>query len=293
MANNQVPNDLILVLERSIAESQRQREDNRKIMDLLDKERSVNVEMRKELEERTPPPKTSRKSLSFRSPRNRPKDLDIPRSCRRRVRSVYKELETTNEDFVGFDLTQRLDSTHNQAISSRVLRAVKDACPAGEQLPTEIIEAALRCKFKSDRDSHNRTQKGLSLEHARRCRRQGRMREKLNKMSMALSKAKSPPWEPEELEEAEIILSLPELLSSEESDVEVEDGKERKFLVVKRLPWERTKVKNIKKKLRRINELSLSPLQKAMALEGRRDVPNVISKRPAPAQAPDWAVRHI
>ena len=95
-------------------------------------------------------------------------------------------------------------------------------------------------------------------------------------------------------DKANQILTSPEALlymSSEESDDNEgtppnSRGSRRK---IKRLPWERTKLRNIKAALDRAYEFSLTPAQKRQSGSVRRT--EEFSERLPPVQSPRWAVR--
>ena len=81
-----------------------------------------------------------------------------------------------------------------------------------------------------------------------------------------------------------------DLMSSEESDFEGE-GPEKKLLQykVKRLPWERRKMRNIKRKLDHAYHTSLSRRARDRVVP-RIDHEN-LSDCPVPQDVPVWAVR--
>ena len=96
-------------------------------------------------------------------------------------------------------------------------------------------------------------------------------------------------------DKANQILTSPEALqfmSSEESDDNFDGtppnsrGIKRK---VRKLPWERTKLKNIKATLDRAYESSMTPAQQRASGSVRRS--EEFSERLPPAQSPRWAVR--
>ena len=79
----------------------------------------------------------------------------------------------------------------------------------------------------------------------------------------------------------------PIYMSSEESEVEEVDGKEVVSYRVRALPWERTKLRNLKVKLDSAYTKSLSPYCKGMRKERK---PGNDSLREPPS-GPSWAVR--
>ena len=79
----------------------------------------------------------------------------------------------------------------------------------------------------------------------------------------------------------------PIYMSSEESEVEEDDGQEVVFFRVRALPWERTKLKNLKAKLDNAYPKALPPFSKGMRKERKSGDESLRE----PPSGPSWAVR--
>jgi hypothetical protein len=111
--------------------------------------------------------------------------------------------------------------------------------------------------------------------------------QKVEKLKKGLSMAQN--WNDEATTQATEILR-PDMMSSEESEVEVdENGEETVYFKVTKLPWERKRLREMKKKLRKFYRESLSVRQKLMVVKRKRV--DEESTRKVPGNAPEWAVR--
>ena len=95
-------------------------------------------------------------------------------------------------------------------------------------------------------------------------------------------------------ERAREILSSPntvDFMSSEESEDEAVEGKGPKPRKIRKLAWERSKLKNIKAKLDEAYLEGLNEKQRRTSARISRSG-EAISARPRPANGPRWAIRY-
>uniref|UniRef100_K1RD65 Uncharacterized protein n=1 Tax=Magallana gigas TaxID=29159 RepID=K1RD65_MAGGI len=145
----------------------------------------------------------------------------------------------------------------------------------------EMSVRACKRYFKSLRDAERRKEKGTKQNHVIITRRQNRRRERAERLRKALPKAN---YTTKCMEKVEPILAA-QYMSSEESDTE---GEEKVFRV-RQLPWQRLKVRKMKKTLEDIYHEQLPDHLKEN--KRRRILSDVPSRRKPPSNCPDWVIR--
>uniref|UniRef100_A0A8W8KTK0 Uncharacterized protein n=1 Tax=Magallana gigas TaxID=29159 RepID=A0A8W8KTK0_MAGGI len=180
-------------------------------------------------------------------------------------------------------LLKRFICPRNSETTKRIVKAVRDAYGGREKCPFSNAEIEGACKryFKSLRDAERRKEKGTKQNHVIITRRQNRRRERAERLRKALPKAN---YTTKCMEKVEPILAA-QYMSSEESDTE---GEEKVFRV-RQLPWQRLKVRKMKKTLEDIYHEQLPDHLKEN--KRRRILSDVPSRRKPPSNCPDWVIR--
>ncbi|XP_031557645.1 uncharacterized protein LOC116294229 isoform X2 [Actinia tenebrosa] len=203
---------------------------------------------------------------------------------------MYNKLRK-GDNFEGYVLTESYGAKENQDIVEKVIQAVDgdnggcDKCPWTHAQ----LKAAGASYFKSRRDANSRDMKNNADEHRRVCRRQGRIRDKLQRQLDMLEKVNCGQ---EKREKHREVLTL-EYTSSDESDIsEDEDGKPQlKSYLTKKFPWERTCLRKTKELLDQ-KYLDSLPMRSRRSMLPRRKH-TMFSTRPIPNNPQEWAVRQV
>lgn len=212
------------------------------------------------------------------------KILIVSSECSNAAREVYKTLKKGDAEF-GYNLGKdvRFICPRNSETTKRIVKGVRDAYGGREKCPFSNAEIEGACKryFKSLRDAERRKEKGTKQNHVIITRRQNRRRERAERLRKALPKAN---YTTKCMEKVEPILAA-QYMSSEESDTE---GEEKVFRV-RQLPWQRLKVRKMKKTLEDIYHEQLPNHLKEN--KRRRILSDVPSRRKPPSNCPDWVIR--
>ncbi|XP_068736153.1 uncharacterized protein [Montipora capricornis] len=226
-----------------------------------------------------------------------PKPKESDPECSNAVRKVYKELqqnqqlEEDEENVLAFDFNSSFHSPANQAMSRKIVCEVRSVY-GKDKWEKASIKDAVHQHWRSTRDDATRKDNNKYEEHRRQVKKNNRLKRKLSRRLSTLQKSTTPLSETDK-EKAREILSSPEALkymSSEDSeddmDATANGPKPRK---VKRLPWERSKLKNIKVRLDEEYFKGLSERQRRTSARIIRT--DALSTRPCPTDGPRWAVR--
>ncbi|CAH3154411.1 unnamed protein product, partial [Porites lobata] len=184
------------------------------------------------------------------------------------------------------------DSPGNQAVTKRVLCEVRSLYRKSKWKKA-VIRDAVRKHWRSVRDDETRKAKGKFEEHRRQAKRDNRLKRKLSRRLSSLEN-KTALSEGDKVKAREILSSpnAVEYMSSEESDpgdTTEERSRGPKPRKIKKLSWERSKLKNIKEIL---DECYLSGLNaKQRRTSARVSRCEEVSPRPCPVDGPRWAVR--
>ncbi|XP_067027698.1 uncharacterized protein [Acropora muricata] len=218
--------------------------------------------------------------------------VEIPSDLAKRFRFIYKKM-VEKKMTQGFIVTEDSLSERNQSLFQKVREILRKE-HGGENCPwTDLqMEAQFNRYFKTVKERNHRIERGTNDKHKEVCRRTRRLSSKLERRLSGYEKIKEK-LTLQEKKTYDDILYL-EYMSSEESDYEDEEdpitGETMKRLVgyaTRKLPWERTRLTNLKCKLDKVHVQSLTP--HARQLFKPRHVGGV-SSRPRPG-GPSWAVR--
>lgn len=225
----------------------------------------------------------------------KPKESDP--ECSNAVRKVYKELqqnqqqEEDQENVLAFDFNSSFHSPANQAMSRKIVSEVRSVY-GNDKWEKASIKDAVHQHWRSMRDDATRKANNKYEEHRRQVKKNNRLKRKLARRLSTLQKSSTSLSETDKAKAREIF-SSPEALkymSSEDSeddmDGTVNGPMPRK---VRRLPWERSKLKNIKGRLDEEYLKGLSERQKRTSARIIRT--DALSTRPCPTDGPRWAVR--
>lgn len=213
------------------------------------------------------------------------------------VRKVYKELivqDQTQEDvenYVAFKFNSSFESPENKAMARKVLGEVQSVY-GKEKWKKAVIKDAVHQHWKSLRDDFTRKSSNKYEEHRRNVKRNNRMKRKLSRRLSSLEKT---PLSEKDKERAQEILLAPnaiEYMSSEESDsgaTENDRSRGPKPRKIRKLGWERTKLRNLKARIDDSHNESLSDKQRRTSAHVTRT--GDLSSRPSPVNGPRWAVR--
>ncbi|XP_073254674.1 uncharacterized protein [Porites lutea] len=264
-------------------------------------------EMRKENQQLQSEVATLKANVTKRRLFRQPKDNDA--ECSNAIRKVYQEFkkdqQENEENQQVFDLKARFgfvnrflvscfsfDSPGNQAVAKRVLCEVRSLYGKGKWKKA-VIRDAVGKHWRSIRDDETRKAKGKFEEHRRQAKRGNRLKRKLSRRLSSLENNTA--LSEGDKVKAREILSSPnavDYMSSEESDpgdTTEERSRGPKARKIKKLSWERSKLKNIKEIL---DECYLSGLNaKQRRTSARVSRCEEVSPRPCPVDGPRWAVR--
>ncbi|XP_068710422.1 uncharacterized protein [Montipora foliosa] len=267
----------VVLLEKVLTENRRLRE----AIEARDNEqRNMLQELASKMESGLPQERASRK---------RTRKIPIPQPCRQDFRKMYKALKG-NEDFQHFKLDESFLANANQEATHRVIEAVVADHGGTNKCPWSAAEmkGAAATYFKSLCNASTRAKKGKLEAHRTLCRRQGRMRDKIQRRLASLRKM---PWSEEKKAMLEGVIKSPTYTSSDESDFSEDENGESRVAgyLVKRLPWERSALTKAKKALDDNYIRSLNPRARVNLM--RRDAHQRFSARHLPPNGPEWAVR--
>lgn len=252
-------------------------------------------EMRKENQKLQSEVATLKANVTKRRLFRQPKEDNDP-ECSNAVRKVYQEFkkdqQENEENQQVFDLSASFDSPGNQAVAKKVLCEVRSLYGKSKWTKA-VIRDAVRKHWRSVRDDETRKAKGKFEEHRRQAKRGNRLKRKLSRRLSSLENTTA--LSEGDKAKAREILSSPnavEFMSSEESDpgdTTEERSRGPKPRKIRKLSWERSKLKNIKEILDECYSSGLNAKQRRTSARVSRC--EEVSPRPCPVGGPSWAVR--
>lgn len=261
----------------------------RKLLDEVSEIRKENKQLKNEM--------ANLKSSAKRKLFQRPKGSDP--ECSNAVRKVCKELERNRqqeedqENAIAFDFKTSFESPANQAMSNKIVSEVRSVY-GKKKWEKSAIKASVQQHWRSTRDDKTRVTNSKFEEHRRHAKKNNRLKRKLSRRLRTLERSTTILSDADK-EKAREILCSPQALhymSSEDSEGETttttttNGPKPRK---IKKLQWERSKLRNIKAKLDEDHLKGLSEKQRRTTACVRRS--DEVSTRPRPNGGPSWAIR--
>ncbi|KAJ7354918.1 hypothetical protein OS493_029027 [Desmophyllum pertusum] len=196
------------------------------------------------------------KTQSRRQLFKRSKDCDP--ECSNAVRKVYKELlknqhqdledQEDRENQLNFDLSTSFESPSNQAMAKKVQSEVRSVY-GKKKWKKAIIRVAVHQHWRSLRDDTTRRTNRKFEEHQRKVKQSSHLKRKLSRRISSLEKT---PLSDKDKEKAQEILCSPnavEYMSSEESDNDDDSTQGPKARKIRKLVWEKSKLRNIKSRI--------------------------------------------
>lgn len=209
---------------------------------------------------------------------------------------MVKAVSLVVELFAGFLLfvclktfnSSRAES--NQEVTKRVMEAIVADHMGTEKCPWSAAEmkGAAATYLKSLHDASMRAKKGKREAHKNLCRKQGRVRDKIQRRLQTL---KTMPWSEEKKALVEQAVGSSQYTSSDESDFSDDENGQPKLsgYLVKKLPWERSALTKVKKALDDAHIKSLN-VRARVNMVARRLHP-MPSTKPRPIDGLEWEMR--